>query len=149
MEENLLSIPPSYKLYKDRPIYIGTFLGGPLVAGYLMAENYRHLGQQDKAKAAWVISIISTFALFAVIFFVPGIENVPRYIIPIAYALIARYLVQKLQGSDIKKHIENGGQTYTVWRAVWIGFVGVIILLALLIGVLLIINKGEWPSLEP
>jgi len=141
MEENLLSITPDFKLYKDRAIYIGTFLGGPLVAGYLAAENFKQLGQQDKAKSAWTIAIIATIVIFGGIFLIPNIEKMPRFVIPLIYTGIAQYLVQKYQGAAVKEHIEKGGQTYSIWRAVLIGLIGLVILLAILFVVILLTNK--------
>jgi hypothetical protein len=141
MEENLLPNQPDFKLYKDRSVYVGTFLGGPLVAGYLAAENFKQLGQQDKLRATWTIAIIATAVIFGGIFLIPDIEKVPRYIIPLIYTGLAQFLVQKYQGIAIKTHIENGGQTYSVWRAVLIGIVGLAILMAILIAIALLANK--------
>ena len=141
MEENLLPIPPDFKLYKDRAIFVGTFLGGPIVAGYLSAENFKKLGQPDKVKKTWTIAIIVTIVIFGGVFLIPDIEKIPRYIIPILYASIAQYLVQKFQGDVIKSHIENGGQVYSIWRAVWIGAVGAVLLVGILFVIILLTNK--------
>jgi hypothetical protein len=141
MEENLLMIPPDFKLYRDRAVFVGTFLGGPLVAGYLSAENFKKLGQPDKVKATWAIAIIATIVIFGGVFLVPDIEKIPRYIIPIIYGGIAQYLVQKFQGAAIKSHIEKGGQAYSVWRAVWIGAIGAIILVGIIFAIILLTNK--------
>ncbi len=141
MEENLLPSQPTFKLYKDRAIYVGTFLGGPLVAGYLAAENFKQLGQKDKVKTTWIIAILATIIIFSGIFLIPNIEKVPNYIIPLVYTAIAQFLVQKFQGSAIKTHIEIGGQTYSIWRVVWIGLVGLVILLAIIFAIVLMTNK--------
>jgi len=141
MEENLLSAPPNFKLYKDRAVWTGTFIGGPLVAGYLAAENFKQLGQQDKAKSAWVIAIIATIVIFGAIFLIPNIEQIPGYLIPLIYTGIAQYLIQKYQGAAVKEHIEKGGQTYSIWRAVFIGLIGLVILVAIFFVVILLTNK--------
>lgn len=141
MQEDLLAVPPEFKLYKENAIWIGTFIGGPLVAGYLMAENFKQLGQADKARASWIIAILSTVALFGAIFLIPGIEKIPRYVIPLTYTFIARLLVQQYQGEAIKSHISQGGPTYSSWRTVWIGLVGGIILAAVIFGILMLVDK--------
>ncbi|MDE3236300.1 MAG: hypothetical protein KGO81_10125 [Bacteroidota bacterium] len=132
MEENPQQPQPLFKLYKDKAVYIGTFIGGPLVAGYLAAENFKKLGQIDKAKTSWIISICVTIVIFASVFLIPNMDKIPNYLIPLIYTGIARFLVQKFQGSAIKSHIAASGQTYSTWRAVWIGLIG-------LLGLLLII----------
>ena len=141
MDENLLPFQPTFKLYIDRAIYVGTFLGGPLVAGYLAAENFKQLGQTDKVKTTWIIAILATIIILSGIFLIPNIEKVPNYIIPLVYTAIAQFLVQKFQGTAIKIHIEIGGQTYSIWRAVWIGLVGFVILLAIIFAIVLMTNK--------
>jgi hypothetical protein len=141
MEENLITPLPDYKLYKDRAIYVGTILGGPLVAGYLAAENFKHIGQPDKVKNAWFVAILSTVVIFGVVFYIPDVQKLPRYIIPIIYSGIAQYLVQRFQGNAIKEHIQQGGQVYSIWRAVWIGLVGLVILVALIAAFILVANK--------
>jgi 4-amino-4-deoxy-L-arabinose transferase-like glycosyltransferase len=143
MEENILSSFPDYKLYKDRSIYVGTFLGGPLVAGYLAAENYKKLGQPNKVKNAWIIAILATIAILGALFFLPGVEKIPNYIIPLIYTGIAQFLVQKYQGNAIKAHIAKGGQVYSTWRAVWIGLIGVLVLVAI-IAILMLLTDGKY-----
>lgn len=69
--------------------------------------------------------------IIAAAFLIPGIENIPTYIIPVTYTLIAQYLVKQYQGNAVEMHIKNGGPTYTVWRAVWIGLVGAVIFLGI------------------
>jgi hypothetical protein len=72
---------------------------------------------------------------------IPNIEKVPKFIIPIVYAGIAQYLVQKVQGPAIKSHIEKGGHVYSVWRAVWIGLIGAVVLFAIILAITLITNN--------
>lgn len=142
MEENLLSVLPENKLYRERAVYVGTFLGGPLVAGYLASENFKKIGQPEKVKATWAIAIIATIVIFGGAFLVPEIEKFPRYIIPLVYGGIAQLLVQRFQGAAIKLHIEKGGQVYSVWRAVWIGAVGAAVLVGFIFVILLFADKG-------
>ncbi len=141
MEDNLLPVPPTFKLYKDRSVYVGTFIGGPLVAGYLAAENFKQLGQTSKVKASWIISISATIAIIGGIFLIPNMEKVPNFIIPLIYTGIAQFLVQKFQGTAIKAHIAAGGETFSTWRAVWIGLIGLIILLAIIFAFVFLTNR--------
>jgi Na+/alanine symporter len=141
MEENVLQPIPTFKLYKDKAIYLGTFIGGPLVAGYLIAENFKQLGQLEKVKITWVISILSTIVIFGGLFLIPNADKVPNYIIPIIYTGIAQLLVKKFQEESIKAHIAKGGQTFSNWRAAWIGGVGLVILLAIIFIIVLLANR--------
>jgi hypothetical protein len=66
--EDLLDTVPQKKLYKDIAVRAGTFMGGPIVAGYLIAENFK------------------------------GTEKIPGYIIPFIYTQVASYMVRQYQG---------------------------------------------------
>jgi hypothetical protein len=134
MEENILTAPPEYKLYRDRAIYLATFLGGPLVAGYLIGENYRNLGEKKLVWRTWIFAFIATVLIFAMATHLPESLNHSSYIIPILYAGMTQYLVKRLQGTQLAIHEQNGGQFYSVWRAVLASLIG----LALIIGGLLL-----------
>src|SRR5258708_17810760 len=133
MEENLLDPIPQKKLYNDMAVRVGTFIGGPLVAGYLAAENFKALEQPDKAKTSWLCAIIVTILIFGIVFFVPGAQKIPNYIIPVIYTLLASYFVKKYQGKEIYIHIQNGGEMYSAWRAVWIGLVGLFVMIGIVL----------------
>lgn len=47
--EQTLETNETVKIYKDRAIWAGTFLGGPLVAGYLIAENFKVFNEKKRA----------------------------------------------------------------------------------------------------
>ena len=120
---------PTGKIYKDRAIYIGTFLGGPLVAGYFIAENFKVFGQDDSAKKTWGYTIIATIIIFGGLFLVPEDVEIPNQIIPLIYTGICSYLVKHFQGQNIKEHINLGGNFFSLWRTIGIGFIGLALIL--------------------
>jgi hypothetical protein len=123
---------PEQKIYKDSAIYVGTFIGGPLVAGYLIAENFKTFNEPGKARMAWIYSIITTMIIFGGVFLIPDIEKAPRQVIPLAYTLIAYYLVKHYQGENINLHINSGGEIYNWWRTLGVALIGLIITLIVL-----------------
>ena len=143
MDEYILPTAPDFKIYKDRAIYVGTFLGGPLVAGYLIAENFKLLGQKHKAGTTWGIAIAATILIFGSIFLIPNAEKVPRYIIPILYTALTQFLVQKYQVARIKSHIESGGQTFSTWRAVWISLVGLVVMVIIIFAIVIAVSSDK------
>jgi hypothetical protein len=136
MEEDFLAIQPTFKLYKDRAVFTGAFIGGPLVAGYLVAENFKLLGHREKVRTTWIVAVCATIVIFGGVFLIPNMEKIPNYIIPIIYSSLARYIVQKYQGAAIQGHIDLGGPTYSNWRAAWIGLVGLVVLIAIIFALL-------------
>ena len=142
MEENILEAPPEFKINSLRSINLATFLGGPLAAGYLVAGNFRKLGELRKFRITWIITIFATIAIFGILLFVPGVDKVPNYVFPLLYVAVITYLAKRFQGEAIKSHAENGGAFFSVWRGVLAGVLAGVITLALVFGLLYVLGAG-------
>ncbi|WP_127846551.1 hypothetical protein [Psychroflexus aestuariivivens] len=118
---------PRRKIFKDKTFWVGTFLGGPLVAGYLLSENFKTLGQPEKVKPTWIITIIATIVIFSGIFLIPENINLPNQIIPIAYSIIAYGLFKKYQEEKSNEYINSGGLIHSWWRVIAIAIIGLMI----------------------
>ncbi len=115
------------KIYSMNAIWAGTFLGGPLSAGYLIAENFKTLGQRDKAGPTWIIAILVTIIVFGGVFLIPDAEKIPRQIIPLIYTAIVYAIVQQVQGEKIKAFMSGTGKAFSVWRALGLSLIWCII----------------------
>jgi len=118
------------KIYKDQAIRVATFLGGPLVAGYLIAENYKAFNELEKVKMTWVYTVVATVIIFGGVFFIPDSVNIPKIIIPLIYSWVTFYIVQSFQGAQMKTHMEQGGETFSWGRTLLIGLIGAVVTLA-------------------
>jgi len=134
-KEDILSLPPTHKLYSDRAIALATFLGGPLTGGYLAAENFKQLGAPRKVKIAWVTGIVAFVIVMGGVILVPGISRVPSYIIPLFYTGVTQVLIQRSQGAALKAHVENRGLLYSLWRVALVGLIGAAITLAIVFAI--------------
>jgi hypothetical protein len=124
-------------IYNANHVRLGTFLGGPLIAGYFIAQNYKIFGEYGKAKAAWIYAIAATIIIFGGVFLIPETANVPNYIIPIAYCWIAFYLTQHFQGDQISAYAATGQGFFGWGRVVLIGFIGLAVTIGLLFMVIM------------
>jgi len=134
------------KFYSQRAIGIATFLGGPLAAGYLVRENYLALNKSDEAQKAFFYGLLATVAVFGFIFMMPEsiMEKVPNQIIPLIYTAIIYYVVEQTQGETLKLHKELGNEFYSGWKAARVGFVSLLLLVAVIFGyVFLFENEGD------
>ena len=104
-------------------IWAGTFLGGPLTAGYFIAENFKTLGQREKVTTTWLIAITVTMILFGGLFMIPNADKIPNQIIPLIYTAIAYYIVNETQGDKIKQYISETGRAFSIWRALGISLI--------------------------
>lgn len=131
LEKSVFEEVPTKKIYTEKAIRVGTFLGGPLVAGYFMAENFKVFGDSEKAKKTWIITILATLCIFALIFFIPEniSDKIPNIVFPLIYMSIAAYYTKLYQEKQINEHIENGGEHFNWGRTIVISIIGISILL--------------------
>lgn len=137
------------KVYKSGAIIGGTFLGGPMVAGYMFAENFKALSEPEKAKSAWIISIIATVVIFGGIFLLPlDFDNFPRFIIPISYSAIAAGLFKKNQEEKVNEHLENSDKAFGFGRTFAVGIIGAFLTLLPVLGVAFTADMITQPNLS-
>jgi hypothetical protein len=120
------------RIYKDRAIWVATYFGGPLVAGYLIAENFKAFNETDKAKKTWIYTITGTIIMFGGIFSIPNDirEFIPRYFIPLIYTAIAYGVIKQYQRNNISAFIALGGKPFGWWRTIIVSSIGLAIMVA-------------------
>lgn len=111
------------KIYSMGSIWAGTFLGGPLTAGYFIAENFKTFGQREKVTTTWLVAIAVTVVIFGGLFMIPNADKIPNQIIPLIYTAIAYYIVNETQGDKIKQYISETGRAFSIWRALGISLI--------------------------
>lgn len=143
MKEIFLNPKPEGKLYEDKAIYLGTFLGGPLVATYMLAENYKKLGMPDKVTKVWIVGILSIIALFSLMLAVPDDIAIPNLLIPAIMAGITYGVVKVTQADLIKDHISAAGEIYGWGRNLVVAFVGIIVTIIVMFAAAYIMDMME------
>jgi uncharacterized membrane protein len=125
MSENFYAQPVEPKLYSSESILIATFFGGPLVGGYLIAENFKIMGEMEKAKQTWVFAILGISVLLGFVEFIKNFSTF-WYMIPLTYTAMTYLPMKWLQGNKIKAHMLQGGQMHKGDRVFVISFVGAV-----------------------
>jgi len=148
VEEIIDNQTPTTKIYKEKAIYVGTMLGGPLAAGYLIAENFKAFNEINKAKKTWIFAIIATIIIFGGVFMIPENSKIPNQMIPLIYTGIAYYLVQHFQGQQIAAHNNLGGQLFSWWRTILVGIIGLTITVIPIFGFYFLSNKIDSASIS-
>jgi hypothetical protein len=133
---------PVEKIYKDKEVWVGTFLGGPVVAGYMIARNFKALGENSKVLKTWAVTLVATVFIFGIAFFAPYAERVPNFLFTLVYTGIAFLLMQIYQGEKIKTFLRAGGRIHSWWKTLGVTFIGMIITIIPLIGVTLLIESA-------
>ncbi len=118
------------KFYSANAICLATFLGGPLIAGYLIRANYRALAEEQKAQQALVLGIVSTLLFLVALLLLPVelVDRIPNYIFPAIFTGIVGWIVEVKQGNILRQHKENNKEFYSNWKAAGLAFLSALIL---------------------
>lgn len=139
MQEQLFPDTITRRLYNERSILIGTFLGGPLAGGFLLAQNFKALDQPVKARITWAATIATLLLLIGTAF-IPFFDQIPSMVYSFAFCFAAHSFAKHFQGRQIVLHQEGGGQLYSTWRAAGFGLVSLVLMLG---WILLLLYLGE------
>lgn len=115
------------KVFTAKMLWVASYLGGPLVAGYVLAHNYKVFGQQKRVQQAWIWSAVVTIVVFISVAFIPESVNIPNFIIPFFYTGIAAIFFHKTLQSNTDKHLEQAGRKQSWWLVIGAAVVGLIV----------------------
>ncbi|WP_281232565.1 hypothetical protein [Flavobacterium gelatinilyticum] len=127
---------PQQKIYSEKAIRVSAFLGGPLAAGYFIAENFKVFDDYEKVKQTWIICVSSLILVLALILLLPENIDIPSIVFSLLYMGIASYFVKKHQEIKINEHIANGGEEFGWWRIIGISIGASLITAAVLVTLL-------------
>ncbi|HKV32939.1 MAG TPA: hypothetical protein VJP89_01320 [Pyrinomonadaceae bacterium] len=116
--------PPTETIYTQNSIWGGSFLGGPLVAGYIIARNFKAFNESPKAWVTWIVTICASAVILGAAFL---LSDTNWRGIPIAYTAIAYGLIRHYQGAKIDAHIKAGGATHGYLNIIGVSLAGLII----------------------
>jgi hypothetical protein len=119
------------KIYTVNQIRICTFFGGPLVAGYMIAENFRAFNEYGKAKQTWLIAIVASVVIFGLLFAIPESVKIPNVLFPLIYSWATFMLVNKYQGKQIMAHLTGDGLSFNWGRAIVVSLIGMVTIVVL------------------
>jgi hypothetical protein len=104
------------KIYNLKQIQGACIIGSPLVAGILIAHNYKTFGESRKSML-WVLTgILWTLLLVALAFAIPEKFNRSAgMVIPFLNGALLYPIINRLQGKRIKEHFDNHGEKASNW----------------------------------
>lgn len=136
MEDIIDSDKPHGKVYTEKLMRGATFFGGPVVATYLLAENFKVLGEPDKVSKTWIIGIVSTILIFgfSILLELKNV-NIPGPVIPVIYTLITIGLYKQQQEVKVNTHIQLGGEKYGVGNIILVTVLGFIFTMGIIFAI--------------
>jgi hypothetical protein len=142
-QENIFPDVPTEKVFKPIGIFVATFFGGPLVAGYLISSNYRALKERNNVVKTWVFAILGTILIiaFSNLINTRSTRHIPGYLFPIIYSTITYSIVNLVQKDKLATFISSGGAFHTSTRIFVITIIGLVITL---LGLMIIANIFDY-----
>ena len=123
----------SVTLYGETSVLIGTYVGGPLAATYMLYRNERAVGRAQDAKIVAVIGVLVSVLVFLIVYVAPEviIDRIPTLLIPLSYALVAWQVAIERK----KRYGERQTAKHAWWNVLVVALVAIVtyILLTLLI----------------
>ncbi|GAA5068638.1 hypothetical protein [Lysobacter panacisoli] len=113
---------PGARLYKVSGIGLATFFGSVLAGGWLMARNYRALGEHDKARRALGYSVVAAVVVVLLALLLP--DEVPNMAFIVPQLIALTQLARRYQGDRIAEY-EAADQAYSNWRAFGISLLAI------------------------
>jgi hypothetical protein len=128
----VISIHPMYSMAQ---IILATLIGGPLGGGWLMALNYKRLGEPGKARIAFVLGVLAMAGLIAIGFAAGRDATGPLIVAPV---IAVWMLAMHLQADAYKRHVAVEGRRASSWRAAGLGVVSLVIYAAAFAGAIVV-----------
>ncbi len=120
-------------LFTSSQLFVASFLGSPLAAGWFAAANFRELGNEEKARQTLTLSVIATGIVLAVAFVLP--ENTPNILVPLIYSVVIRMMADAQFGAVLREHAAAGGKKGSWWQVIGVGIALCLVLLAIMVGI--------------
>ena len=130
--------PPTYTLFDANAVGTATFFGTPVMGCYLMAVNYRRLGQAGRAATTLILGIAVTGLVILLGWNLPQPADLP---IALVLVFATRWSAQTLQGAAVKDHVQRGGRVGSRWTAFWAGTAFLVVLFAVILVAVYIANQ--------
>jgi hypothetical protein len=111
---------PTYKLFDSTSVGIATLLGSALAGATLMAINYRRLGKATEAVIAMIIAAAAMAIVIGVGSWVPATASSA---VAILLVVLTRSIANQVQGAAIERHVNEGGELASRWKAAGVGLV--------------------------
>ena len=136
MEEIIDYEAPKLKVYKVNAMWLATFLGGPLSAGYIFTQNYKAMGEVHLARISLTISLVVSSLLFSTALFVPEDSILSSRFLPILTVVVAHSLCKRLQGTKLESYATDSSMYFGWGRVCLISVIGLLLTFAIFLIVL-------------
>jgi hypothetical protein len=137
---------PDFMLFSSRSIILATFLGSPLVGGYLLSRNSLRLGNTSRAWTELAVATLGTLGLLVFAFASDETNAVSKalgHVSAIVGIFIVATYTSQTQSAAIGAHTSAGGKLESGWKAFGIALIGLFIMFALAMVLVAVVGNTE------
>jgi len=127
------------RLYTPAQVMVGSFVGGPFAAVYMLWVNFRGLGEEPAARQTLMWGAVFVVAVFAVLPMLPA--NFPNYVMPVIYSLGARLVAER---SHLTKQAIRDSDRYAQhsnWNVLGVGVAFLLAFIVLAVGFVIALDE--------
>lgn len=127
------------KLYSSAQVMVGSFVGGPFAAVYLLWMNFRALGEEANAKRMLNWGAVFVAAVFIILPMLPA--KFPNYVLPVVCALGARLVAERFH---LTKQAIKASDHYALqsnWNVLYISCALALAYLVLAVGFVIALDE--------
>ncbi|ABD80901.1 hypothetical protein [Saccharophagus degradans] len=119
-------------LFKLVGIGLATAFGSVIAGGYLMARNYKSMGEHRNARSAIIYSAVGFVAIMLLAAFIPESWNVSNTVFTVTQIIVMVQLAKRYQGAALDAVKTSNGSFQSNWKAFGISllfllFIGVVV----------------------
>jgi len=134
-------LPVTSKIYSENQISVIALLGNPLIAGYLVASNFRKFNKPQRVIETWLFTGLLTIAFIILAIVDPKMAKGFGFFLPFLNASLVRRFTRTYQQKRIKDHKDHGVEFYGWGRILLILVIGLVITIAMGIAISYFINR--------
>ncbi|WP_421872564.1 hypothetical protein [Marinoscillum sp.] len=125
------------RLYTEKQISISAVIAGPIAPGILIYKNLHRLNKEKQAYISIAATLIFTVLLVYGLLAIPDevFDKVPSQLAPSLIGIIFWVLYHYVLADSVKKEFDLGCQKESNWRVAGVTLIGMIIYLAIALGV--------------
>ena len=126
----LSEAPLEARLYTERQVAVATFLGAPLLGGWLIAANHKALARPDQANRAITLGVGATVVLLGLAMVLP--DRFPNAALPVVGAVAFRAWANAQFSTVLERHRAAGGVRFSWWRVLGLSLLSAAIVFTLM-----------------
>ncbi len=131
------AIAPAHRLYSSGDVAVATFLGSTMAGSLVLGFNFLQMGRPRAAYISIAGGMIGLAVMLVAAFVAQEIPTAIFTGVNVGLTFGMKAIADKFQGPAMAAHAQAGGRVGAVWKAVGIGLISLVAVVAAVFGMML------------